>query len=792
MYILGTTRIAAVINAVSAKNCFSKVVSMRDFPRARANTFSNFSLSRLACLLALGTLSPQVSALVLNNQTLTITSANAPTNYVLINQSVLTVDGAQATSISVTDSQLNILSGTSRVTNGTAVGLSDSQASIANATITSANGVGLALTHSAGAGSTAVVRNSQIQGGTAAVQVNADGVLDIAGSEMTATAAGGNGLRLQGGTAHVSGSSIVGQGAGVFMLTEVARPSVATLRLDGSSVTSTAGLGVDVRTRSDAVIDLSNGASIKAGNGTAIQVAGFSNLALTASDSAISGNVNVLAGGRTSLALQRATLNGDVIAGEGSDVVVALAERSQLTGNLQQVRAMTLDSGAQLTGSTSGLGQARIGTGASWTLTGSSDVGKLTMMGGTIVFGGTPSFQTLTVTDLSGNGNFHMDGDFITGRADQLIITGTSEGQHGLLVGSTGQEASVERMPLVQTADGGAQFHLLNARERVDVGAFSYELAQEGNDWVLNRETRTVAPITLSAIALFNTPITVAYGEMSSLRTRMGELRYSEGRSAGVWARAYGNKFNVSGLSNYQQNQNGVSVGADMQVAETDWLVGVLAGSSHSDLNLDYGSSGSVDSYYFGGYATWLDPETGYYVDTVLKYNRYDSVAKAAMSDGTRSKGDYDSHGLSGSVEVGKHIKLDQGYFIEPFAQVNAAIVTPKDYTFDNGLRAESDHAKSLLGKVGTTVGKTIALDGGGMIQPYVKAALAHEFAQRSEVQVNDNVFRNDLSGSRAELGAGVSLALSKQFRVHADVEYSHGEHIEQPYGVNVGVRYDF
>lgn len=820
------------------KNCFSKVMFMRDSHRTRPNTVSNFSLSRLVCLLTFGILSPQVSAVVLNNQTLTITSGNTPTNYVLINQSVLTVDGAQTTSIGVTNSQLNVLSGTSRVTNGTAVGLTDSRASIANATITSTNGVGLALTHAAGAGSAAVVRNSQIQGGTAAVQVNADGSLDIAGSQMTATATGGNGLRLQGGTAQVSGSSIVGQGAGVLMLTEVARPTVATLRLDGSSVTSTAGPGVDVRTRSDAVIDLSNGASIKAGNGTAIQVVGISNLALTASDSAISGNVDVLAGGKANLAMQRATLTGDinaaegsdvalaltdrsqltgnvnvlaggkanlalqgatltgdVVAAEGSDVVVALADRSQLTGNLQQVRALTLDSGAQLTGTASRLGQASIGPDAIWSLAGNSDVGTLSMGGGTVVFGDTPGFHTLTVADLSGNGNFHMSGDFVTGQADQLVVAGTSSGSHGLLVASTGQEASVESLSLVRTADGGAQFHLLNDRERVDVGAYSYELAQEGNDWVLNRETRTVAPITMAAMALFNTPITVAYGELSSLRSRMGELRYSEGRNAGVWMRAYGNQYNVSGASQgagYQQNQRGLSLGADMQLSDSDWLVGVLAGSSRSDLNLDYGTSGTVDSYYVGGYATWLDRETGFYVDTVVKYNRYQSNAKVGMSDHTRSKGDYDTHGVSASVEAGRHIKLNDGYFIEPFVQVATAAVAGKDYTFDNGLRAEGDMAKSLLGKVGTTVGKTIPLDGGAMVQPYVKGAFAHEFAQRNQVQVNDNVFNNDLSGSRAELGAGVSLALSKRFRVHADVEYSNGKNIEQPYGVNLGVRYDF
>ena len=493
---------------------------------------------------------------------------------------------------------------------------------------------------------------------------------------------------------------------------------------------------------------------------------------------ALTGNATVTNTGSLSLALDQGQMTGNVTAASGAIADVSLVNNSTLLGTLNNVR------------------NANVASGSNWTLNGNSSVGDLALNGGQVTFGDTSSFHELTVNNLSGNGTFVMGSDFISGETDQLIVTGSSSGNHGLLVASSGNEATVESMRLVQTQDGAAQFHLLNDRDRVDVGAYSYEMTKdENNDWVLNRETRTISPMTRSVMALFNTPITVAYGELSSLRSRMGELRYSEGRDAGLWMRAYGNKYNVSGASSgagYQQNQHGLSLGADMQVAETDWLVGVLGGTSRSDLNLDYGTSGRVDSYYLGGYATWLDRETGYYVDTVVKYNRYQNNAKVGLSDSTRTKGDYDTHGLSGSVEAGKHIKLNDGYFIEPFAQVATAVVAGKDYSFDNGLRAEGDTARSLLGKVGTTVGKTIPLDGGGMLQPYVKAAFAHEFVKRNEVQVNNNVFNNDLSGSRAELGAGVSLALSKQLRVHADVEYSNGKHIEQPYGVNLGVRYDF
>jgi outer membrane autotransporter protein len=66
------------------------------------------------------------------------------------------------------------------------------------------------------------------------------------------------------------------------------------------------------------------------------------------------------------------------------------------------------------------------------------------------------------------------------------------------------------------------------------------------------------------------------------------------------------------------------------------------------------------------------------------------------------------------------------------------------------------------------------------------------EFANNNEVQVNDNTFNNDLSGSRGELGVGVAAALSDKVSIHADFDYSDGNKIKQPWGANVGVRYSW
>lgn len=93
-----------------------------------------------------------------------------------------------------------------------------------------------------------------------------------------------------------------------------------------------------------------------------------------------------------------------------------------------------------------------------------------------------------------------------------------------------------------------------------------------------------ISPSASSVLALFNTAPTVWYGELSSLRSRMGELRFDGGQS-GVWMRSYGNKFNVSestGLA-YKQTQHGFSLGADapLPIGDGQWLVGVLGGPAN-------------------------------------------------------------------------------------------------------------------------------------------------------------------------------------------------------------------
>jgi outer membrane autotransporter protein len=468
-------------------------------------------------------------------------------------------------------------------------------------------------------------------------------------------------------------------------------------------------------------------------------------------------------------------LVGDVVAEAGSTANLTLENQASLTGRLQNVAGLTLNS------------QAR------WNMVEDSQVGSLAMNGGSVRFGEPGQYQRLTLGTLSGSGTFIMDADFANGQTDFLEV-GTATGSHTLQVGSSGNEPSEQNsLRLVHAGAGDASFSLLNGP--VDLGAFSYELEQRGNDWFLDGSRKVISPGTAASLALFNTAPTVWYGELSTLRTRMGELRLDE-RKSGGWIRTYGNKFNATPASgaSYSQVQQGVSLGADapLPIGDGQWLAGVLAGYSSSDLDVARGASATVKSYYFGLYATWLDAASGYYFDGVVKLNRFDNSTEVNLSDGKRSEGDFNNNGVGASLEFGRNIPLRGGYFIEPYTQWSVVSIQGASYSLDNGLRVKGSDTRSLLGKAGATVGRNFELGDGQVAQPYVRLAYAHEFATNNEAKVNGHQFDSDLSGSRGELGVGVAVSLAERWQVHADFDYSNGERIEQPWGANLGLHYSW
>lgn len=724
-----------------------------------------FSLKPLACYIKLTVMVPlvlygtSVAARPVNGPE-TITVSNPLESYQIGSLGHLTANAASTLDITTqTGARLTLNATTVTATgNRAAVQLLGAEAWINGGTLTSETDA-LVLGHEADrqVGSRATVIGATLSGTNRGALVSTLSDLHLEGATLIGSGASGRGLEVIGnGRATAYGSTISGQMNGIRLLADSVGAK-GDLTLDSTHVKGVDGAAIAVGMpglAGQATIKVGNGSTLVGGNGRLMEVATGSTADLTVDNSQLTGDVVVEQGGAASLTLQN---------------------RASLTGRLENVAQLAVNS------------QAR------WNMVGDGQIANLVMDGGSIRFGEAADYYRLSVDKLSGNGTFVMDVDFSQAQTDFLDITGHATGEHSVLIGSTGTDPLADaRLHVVHAGAGDARFTL--AGGPVDLGTWSYDLIKQGeNDWFLDASSRTVSPGTASVIALFNTAPTVWYGEMSTLRSRMGELRMHGGQP-GVWIRAHSNRFDLEGAAGvgYRQNQHGVSLGIDtaLPLGDGQWLAGVMVGQSTSDLDLDRGSSGKVDSYSTGAYATWLDTDTGYYFDGVLKLNHLRNSANVNLSDGTRTKGDYANWGAGASAEAGRHIKLDQDWFVEPYAQLAAVVFQGKDYTLDNGMRAEGERARSLTGKLGATAGRDFDLGQGRTLQPYGRAALAHEFVKHNQVEVNGNRFDNNLSGSRAELGVGVALGLSEALQVHADFEYSNGSRLEQPWGANLGVRY--
>lgn len=735
---------------------------------AYMSTVKLFKLHPLSRVLKLLSVTPLLlisdigyARVLIPGEVLDIDGTTAPDNYVLNGGSTLNSNGGQTFDISVNQSTLN-LNGT-RVdgAGNNGVHLNAGTATITGSTIENSR-TGLAISRdSAGTqGSTAIVSDSHITGESAGATVNALSSLTLNHSALSGTGTLANGLRVFSGTVQANGSTITGNVNGINIDVDLGIDANSTLVLNDTDVVGLNGsailVGRGTAGTSKANIAVLNGSTLSAGNGILM---------------------NVVRGAEANLRVGNSTLVGDIVAESGSTANVVLEDSATLTGRLQNVQNLGVNSNAR------------------WVMLGDGSVQNLDMNGGTIQFGNPGEYFNLNVQTLSGSGGtFAMHTDFNTGQVDTLTVSGNATGNHSISIDASGSEPlAAGSTPVVHIGGGDATFTL--AGGAVDLGAFSYDLVKlSSTDWYLDTLTRSISPGTQSVIALFNAAPTAWYGELSTLRSRMGEVRMDHGK-AGGWIRAYGNKFDVDASSGvaYRQVQQGLSFGADapLPLGDGQWLVGVLGGYSKSDLDLSRGTSGTIDSYYLGAYTTWLDEPSGYYFDGVLKFNRFQNESDVHLSDGKKTKGNYDSHGVGASLEFGRHIKLADDYFVEPFTQLSGVIIQGKDYDLDNGLSAEGDRTHSLLAKAGATAGRNFQWDD-KTVQPYIRAAYVHEFANNNEVKVNNNTFNNDLSGSRGELGAGVAVSLSDKVSIHADFDYSNGNKIDQPWGANVGLRYSW
>lgn len=296
--------------------------------------------------------------------------------------------------------------------------------------------------------------------------------------------------------------------------------------------------------------------------------------------------------------------------------------------------------------------------------------------------------------------------------------------------------------------------------------------------------------------------------EMEDLRTRMGDIK--NGATDGLWARTYFRKDRAYGSfgNGFEQDTSGIHIGLDhvYQLDESSsWLLGGAFHYGRSDLEgarATGGGDAKVDQYTFKAYATYLH-ESGAFADIVSHVGYYDnSLSGLDNTEMGRYGANYSNWGYGISGEIGQRFSYGE-WFVEPSAQLTWFHADGKHITTTTGLKIHQDDGDFITGRIGTGLGKTIAL--GNHFQPYseyvsfaVKGGLLYQFNgdQKMTAYGTDGATVRctamDIQGARSYFAFTADWKINDMWRIYGQISREDGSGYTKDYDASISLRYTF
>lgn len=269
--------------------------------------------------------------------------------------------------------------------------------------------------------------------------------------------------------------------------------------------------------------------------------------------------------------------------------------------------------------------------------------------------------------------------------------------------------------------------------------------------------------------------------ELSDMNRRLGELRDSTGEH-GFWVRM------IRGENDYKSldsQYNIYQLGYDEKLSsDPHWTLGAAFSYTDGDGGYDTGRF-EMSHKTLTLYGSKLNDD-GSYIDIVGKYSRLNHDLRNTWGDG-----EYDADGYSIGVEVGKRFTQENGFWIEPQAQLTYGYVGSASYSIGD-IRVAQDSMESLIGRAGVRLGKDF--DKGNV---YVRASYLYDFDGDTGVtftnaQGQERAFDQDLGGGWCEIGLGTNINLSDTTHLYFDIEKTFGGEIATTWQWNAGMRWSF
>lgn len=474
--------------------------------------------------------------------------------------------------------------------------------------------------------------------------------------------------------------------------------------------------------------------------------------------------------------------SADTVNGQGGRIdVFGNAEVKNLT--VDGVQAV-LDEGSRLTGNTLLTGRGDIN------LWGSSSIENLQMEDGTVnlVAGG---YKTLQISELDGAGNFYINSSVSEGVNDKIIVQGGS-GVYGIAIRDySPDEVFAQDTVVVETQDPNQKFYLIGGA--VDVGAFRYNLIQQGNNWVLDKSP-IVSDSAIVAKNTFSSISSILYTHMQNLNGRIGDVRFD--KKSGFWARGWGRelKLDFRDATSADIDVAGTQVGYDFDLPTSffrRWLVGVYGGYSVSRQKFDREGNADGRTYGLGLYSTVVS-RGGSYFDVIASYYHHNQKLKSHLPDGADVRGKYDTDGWSLSVEGGKRFTLADNWFLEPQLQVTYMDFGDIFYRTNFNTPVRGYDGGSILGRAGLMLGRKFEDTLKFPFELYVKADVLHEFSGNNRVKVADYEFKEDMLNTFYRLSVGGTAEINERSDIYFSLGTAFGDRVRLPVDAALGIRIEF
>ena len=405
----------------------------------------------------------------------------------------------------------------------------------------------------------------------------------------------------------------------------------------------------------------------------------------------------------------------------------------------------------------------------------------------------TPSFTSLIIDNLNGTGVFTMSSNLAAGISDQITIH-DGDGNFGLIVNDYSANKAPDKFKIIDE-DSAAHDSFYLVGGAVDVGAFRYDLVQEGDDWYLEH-TDQLSDATYVARNTFTSLSSLFFSHLSPVYNRLHFQHQNSQHLNGLWIKGIGRRVNL----NYKDGTNshsdiyGESFGFDHQIYTSDAyqiISGIFSGYTSSKQHFDVLGRGDGKTYSFGLYSSLLT-ENKWFFDVMGTYFTHSQKNQSATPAGTPVLAKFDTDGWQTALSLGKRIDFQNNWFLSPYVGLNYMYINGIDYHTNFNTYIQADNADYFSNTLGVTGGKTFLLDNKVTLDAYSQANLIYDWDAKNSIVVADYPMTEDMASLHYEFTLGLNASWNDHNSAYMEFTSQFGSHVDIPWEFSLGYQYDF